>query len=487
MSPNYILSLAFFGMGLMAKPTAVTLPFVLLLLDWWPFGRLAAFDGKPEQVAWRGFGPLVVEKIPFLLLAAGSSIVTFLVQQAAGAVRAADLYPFDVRLGNVVTAMAGYLGKTVLPAGLAIAYPHPRTLPSPGRLIFAVAILLACSLVAVLARKRRPHLFTGWWWFAGMLVPVIGLVQVGVQAMADRYTYLPLVGIFLALTTEYSMFASRGARRGAIMATTGVVVVAILGVLTFRQAAIWRDAITLFTHATEVTDDNWTAQLNLANALNRRGRVAESREHIQEALRIRPEFSRTHRSLGSSARGTGTGRPIDEARALSQQGRTTEAEAILRNELARDPSAAEARYILAVVLKLTGREEDAADQYRELLRAGSMVVEASNNLGVIESQAGRLANAEKLFRQAAAAGPQNAEARNNLGLLLVREGRLDEARICFGEALALRPKYLSAMLNLADALRAAGHTREAARWYRSALGIDGANERARSGLAATGK
>jgi hypothetical protein len=297
-SRRYLLSLALFALGLMAKPMLVTLPFVLLLLDWWPLGRLAAADGGHGRRGWRGRAPLVLEKIPFLALAAGSSIATFLVQQAAGSTRAADFYPFGVRLGNAVTAMAAYIGKTVLPVGLSVVYPHPRVFPAPGRFALAAAILLGCSAAAWLARRSRPHLFVGWWWFAGMLVPVIGLVQVGAQALADRYTYLPLVGIFVALAVEGERCAGRGSRRRVVSAGMAAGVVVVCGILTFRQAAVWRTTVTLFTHAVAVTDDNWMAQMNLGIVLTRMGRVEEGREHFKEAFRIRPDYGRTHRRLG---------------------------------------------------------------------------------------------------------------------------------------------------------------------------------------------
>jgi len=294
----YLLSLALFALGLMSKQMLVTFPFVLLLLDWWPLGRLAAAAGGHGKIRWRSFGPLVLEKIPFLLLAAGFSIAIYLVQQAYGSVRTTDFYPSGVRLGNAVTAMAVYLGKTVLPVGLSVIYPHLRAFPPPGRFALAAAILLACSLAAFLARKRRPYLFTGWWWFAGMLVPVIGVVQVGGQALADRYTYLPLIGIFLALAGEWEKQASRCQRRRRIAAVVAAVVVVSLGTLTFRQAAVWRTTVTLFTHAVAVTDDNWMAQMNLGMVLTQMGRVEEGREHVKEAFRIRPDFDRTHQRLG---------------------------------------------------------------------------------------------------------------------------------------------------------------------------------------------
>ena len=482
----HALSLVFFAMGLLSKPMLVTLPFVLLLLDWWPLDRLAAGSGEPARTTWRRFGPLVLEKAPFLLLTAGSSIVTYLVQQASGAVRDTDIYPFSVRLGNAVTATAAYLGKTVLPVKLSVIYPHLREVPSPGRLAIAAAVLLACSLAALLAGKRRPHLFTGWWWFAGMLIPVIGLVQVGVQAMADRYTYLPLIGIFLALAAECEKLVRRGPRLGGAVPAAAVAVVLVLGVLTFRQATVWRDTVTLFTHAIEVTDNNWAAQLNLGFALNLQGRGEEGRKHLTEARRMSPNIGRTHQQLGVPAPAGERG-PIDKARTLAEQGKTADAEAILREELARDSTATEARYRLALLLMRTGRGDEAAVHYRELLRSGAMVSEANDNLGVLESQAGRLENAEILFRRAIEAGPEDFRARTNLGSLLARLERLDEACALFRRALELRPNYLPAMLNLADALRTAGKMGEAATWYRAALGIDQANERARTGLAATGE
>jgi len=277
-----------FTFGLAAKPVLVTLPFALLLLDWWPLGRLRLSGRGSSPVQLR---PLVFEKLPLIAAALVVSVVTYLAQGAGGAI---DPFPLGARLANAAVSYAGYLGKTVWPAGLAIFYPHPLG-PSPaGITAESAALLLVVTLGSFFARRRQPWIAVGWFWYLGALLPMVGLVQVGGQAMADRYTYLPLIGIFLAVSWTAAAFlrcrpAARWPGAGA-----AVVLIATLAVASWFQARLWRDEVLLFRQATAAAPGNWVAHTLLADRLADRGKTAEAEEQFRLALRANPYYFGTH-------------------------------------------------------------------------------------------------------------------------------------------------------------------------------------------------
>ncbi len=280
--------------GLMAKPTLVTLPFVFLLLDWWPLNR-TPWGGAPG-----GARPatLLSEKLPLFALSALSSVVTYLAQSYGG-----NLDPAQTRLAlraaNARLASAAYLADTAVPRGLSVVYPYPAGMPGPPSLAAAALLLGAVSVVALLGLRRRPWVATGWLLYLGTLVPVIGLVQAGFQSRADRYTYLPLIGIFAAVAwTLRELWRRRGWRAPLAIGASAAVV--LLAALTWAQTGRWHDSGTLFRHALDVTRDNWVAHMNLGNHLARRGRFTEAAEHYREVIRIRPGHMEAHVGLGVS-------------------------------------------------------------------------------------------------------------------------------------------------------------------------------------------
>src|SRR5688572_19201451 len=288
---RYLLVAVTFALGLMAKPMLVTLPCVLLLLDYWPLRRLAGTLALP----WRR---VILEKVPLFALTVASSIFTFLVQQKGGAVFPfAEKLSFGSRVASAFIAYVSYLGKTFLPEELAVLYPHPGSWPA-WQIAGAALILLFITAVVIIFAKARPYLVMGWLWFLGTLVPVIGLVQVGEQYMADRYTYIPLVGIFIALVWGVSDLLARVEQRKVALGFAVVVVLAVCVVGTRRQLAYWENSIKLFARTVQVTGDNPTAQYNLAQALGVRGHLRESVPHYEEALRIRPNYPEALNNLG---------------------------------------------------------------------------------------------------------------------------------------------------------------------------------------------
>ena len=293
---RYLAVAACFVLALLAKPMAVTLPLVLLLLDYWPLGRLrgASPAALPPIAALR---PLVLEKLPLLGLSAASAVVTFLAQRGGGAVRSLEQFPLWVRALNAVESYAGYLGKALWPAGLSVTYPHPaRDLPLWPALL-AAALLTALGAAAYRARARRPYLLAGLCWYAGTLVPVIGLVQVGAQAMADRYTYLPLMGAAVAAVWAAADLARGRRRAGPARTAATLAALVAFSLVTRTTIGFWKDEVTLFSRAVALRP-NALAHTNLGVALARRGEVAAAIVNYDAALALRPEDANTWFNLG---------------------------------------------------------------------------------------------------------------------------------------------------------------------------------------------
>jgi hypothetical protein len=277
------------ALGLMAKPVLVTLPFVLLLLDEWPLGRLRRRDA-PERWDPARVRRAVLEKLPLFALSAAASVVTVAAQRAGGAVASLEQVPFHLRAANAVVAYTAYLGKALWPTGLAVFYPHPGAAIAPWRVALATAFLASVTGLVLVTARRRPYGLVGWLWYVGMLLPVIGLVQVGSQSMADRYTYLPLIGVAILVAWGVPDLLGPGRGRRPALAAAGGVAIAALAAGSALQLRHWRDSETLFTHALSVTRDNHVAHAYLGRALLAEGRTREAIEQFSEAVRLRPEF-----------------------------------------------------------------------------------------------------------------------------------------------------------------------------------------------------
>jgi tetratricopeptide (TPR) repeat protein len=350
---RYLLTVLLLALGLAAKPMLVTVPFVLLLLDFWPLGRTLRPGAGAGILDLRALGKLCLEKLPLLALSCASAVVTLVAQRGGGAVQDVISFRPAVRIANAIVAWPGYLGKTLWPSSLAIYYPHPLSLPPLGKIASSLALLALLTAIAVRGVRRRPWLIAGWCWYLGMLVPVIGLVQIGAQSMADRYTYLPLCGIFIMVAWSVSGAGTlRRLPRGAI-AAAACLAVAALAAATAVQAGRWKDSETLFTHTLAVTRDNWMIQNNLATVYARSGRYEEAAAHAREALRIRPDLAEAGNNLGIS---------------LAVLGRHAEAAAILRDAIRVRPDLPEAWYNLGLVLTVLGRREEAVADFRQALQ-----------------------------------------------------------------------------------------------------------------------
>jgi hypothetical protein len=303
---RYAVVAGFFALGLMAKPQVITLPFVLLLWDYWPLrrmliaGRRAAFDAPDDSstraknrldedtLPQQSFSWLAAEKLPLLALCAASAFITMKAQQAAGAMHTAkNTFPLSIRLGNAIVCYARYLGKAFWPSHLALIYPHPGTSLKTWEVLAALVLLLAITAL-VLRERRRRYLLVGWFWFLGTMVPMIGLVQVGEQAMADRYAYLPFIGLFIMVCWGLEDWAEQRKVPIAVLAGASVVVLMALSVVAYRQLNYWGDNVVLWTHIIEVTPPNYIAQDDLGGAYLNSGQLEEAMKHFRAAAEIYP-------------------------------------------------------------------------------------------------------------------------------------------------------------------------------------------------------
>jgi tetratricopeptide (TPR) repeat protein len=381
---SFWFALVFFALGLMSKPMLVTLPFVLLLLDWWPLQRIS---GVQIPAARR----LVLEKWPFFLLTAISCAVTFVAQRRGEAVVSLQNVSLPYRLENVPVAYAGYLRKIFWPADLAVIYPMPGTISAPA-VAASVAVLLLISAAAWLWRRRAPYLPVGWLWFLGMLVPVIGLVQVGGAALADRYTYFSATGIFLAVTFGACDLAGRFQLPKMILPATAAVILATCLALTENQLRFWRDGETLFRHAVAVTQDNDIALVNLGVALDVQGRFDEALVQYHEAARLMPGRYQIHNNLGNI---------------LDHLGRTPEALAEYRVAVQLKPGNAALHNSTGEMLAKLGRPEEAAGEFSEAARLDPDYASPHFGLAKVLLQQGRNAGAIDQFREALRLDPEN--------------------------------------------------------------------------------
>jgi Flp pilus assembly protein TadD len=401
----------------MCKPVLVTLPFVLLLLDYWPLQRfqLSTLNAqRSTSPPLRGPGlktqdsglkvllPLLWEKLPFFALAVASSVITVLAHQALGMLDSVSRLPWDARLDNALVSYVRYLGKTFWPSRLAVFYPYPTAWPI-WEVVACALLLLAISGLVLGTARSRPWLFVGWFWFLGVLVPFIGLIQAGAQAMADRFMYVPALGLFVAMIWGLHGLAKGGRYQQNGLSVAGAAVIVICLVLTQQQLGHWKDSEALSRHALEVTENNWLAHLNFGSALDEKGQFDEAIREFQDAIRLKPDYVLAHNNLG-----------------------------------------------VAIVRK--GQIDEGISQYHEAIRLKPDYALAHNNLGIALARKGQIGEAIREFHEAIRLKPDFAQAHYNLGIALVRKGQSDEAIREFQEAVRLKPGFAEAHNNLARAV-----------------------------------
>jgi tetratricopeptide (TPR) repeat protein len=425
---NYLLIVIFLALGLMSKPMLITLPFVLLLLDYWPLER---FRTKHSLFY------LLIEKIPLFVMVFATGVVTFIVQKKGGAVDMVEKYSFLIRLANASTSYLQYIIKMVWPARLAMFYPHPgRNVSIPYAVISAVLLLAATILVLRFAKKHR-YLVTGWFWYLGTLVPVIGFVQVGAQAMADHYTYITLTGLFIIIAWGTPELLEKWLHRKTVLWAPSLIVLSVLSICTYLQVGYWKNTITLCQHALDVTSNNWKAHLILAEVLSKQNRIEEAIWHNSEAVRIKPDYVDALNSLGT---------------VLRVVGRVDEAIGYYKKALEINPQHIGANFNLGVALAVKGRFGEAISLYNKALQLAPDITETHLYLGIALTENGRFAEAVKEFEEVLRIQPQNAIAHNAFGVALLRQGKFDEAIAHFNQAVQINPNFTAARKNLNFAL-----------------------------------
>lgn len=382
---QYLVVLIVFALGLMAKPMLVTLPFVLLLLDYWPLDRVRDVLQEKTKV-----GQLIKEKIPLLVLAAASSVITYFVQQAGGGMSMAESTAMSVRVANAVDSYFGYILKMFWPANLAVFYPHLGEMLSAWRIIGVAVALLAVTVLVFKLSNRYRYLTVGWLWYLGTLVPVIGIVQVGAQAMADRYTYIPLIGLFFMTVWGMVDLTAHWRTRKLALGGVGTAVVGVLAILTWQQVGYWNNGEQLFRHALDVTENNWLAHNNLATVLEKQGKLPEAEDHLLRTLEI-------HANL-----------PL-------------------------------ARYNLGNVYWKQGKRAEAIAQYQQALQLNSRLANVHLNWGLVLMDLDSVEEAISHYRAALEIDPEFSNAHYNVAIALERQGKYAEAVAHFREVLRYDP------------------------------------------------
>lgn len=478
--PTYVALTLTFILGLLSKGMLVTLPFVLLLLDFWPLRRLMTFD---PRAVWK----MIVEKLPLFVLVVPAVILTYDAQRAVAALADTRKVPLLARLANAAISYVAYIGKTFWPANLAVPYPY-RLVISPSETLLCVVLLAAMTAAAIWMRRTRPWLFAGWFWFVGTLVPVIGFVQIGVQSMADRYTYIPLIGLFIAIT----WFAADATEsRPQLRPAASVIALTVVAILTFAahaQAGHWKDSETLFRNSVAITRNNLDAHVGLGLALLNEKKDAEgAAREFEVAIAIFPGSAPAHHDLAAAyvALGRlndasreyrraieldpGNERRYRELAAIEmRRGHKAEAMQVLTRSAAvtGDPAAA------AAVALQRGDIGGALAKYAEAIRLRPDSADLRNDYAAALAKATRDDEALKQYAEALRLDPSLYDAHMNIGALLSRHDRNADAIIHFEAARKLSPNSTEPHLYLALALAQSGRNREAAREAEAAMAID---------------
>jgi tetratricopeptide (TPR) repeat protein len=461
---RYWLVLTPFCLGLLAKPMIITLPLVLLLLDFWPLRRVSLGPGPDVGLTQRK-SPLspprvpvrraLLEKAPLLALSALMSVVTIMVQRSAGAVMSLEWLPLGTRLGNALISYVVYAAKLIWPTHLAVFYPQPIRVPA-WQVVGAAAFVTGVTFLVLRSARRRPYLAVGWLWYLGTLLPVIGLIQVGTQARADRYTYLPAIGIFLMLAWGLEGVLAHRSWTKPVRKALPVVACSACLILTWFQIQVWKNSGSLFRHAIEVTADNPVAHNGLGIALQEQGQIQEAISHYQEAIRLKPGFADPYANLGD---------------ACLQLGQIDEAILQLTQALQRKPEFAEARINLGIALDRSGKPDEAIAQLFEAVQRKPDSVDAHYNLGRVYARMGNSGEAIVQFEQAIQLRPDDAEAHYNLGNIRAEQDDMNRAIAEFTTAIRFNPGYANAHNNLGSALAHLGRIDEAIAEFHAALRI----------------
>ena len=459
---RYLPVLLSLALGLLSKPMLVTLPFVLLLLDFWPLGRLRLYKSKAYDIGSMNSGDskmpvfsLIYEKVPFFAFAATAAILTVVAQQRGGTVKSLEFFPIGIRIENALVSYISYIGKMIWPPPMAILYPYPDYFPV-WKVAGATLFLVGMTLLVIRAMRRYPYLATGWLWYLGTLVPVIGLVQVGMQAMADRYTYIPFIGLFIMVAWGVPDILKEWRYRKMTLAAGSGLLLLIFSILTWRQVQPWQNSMTLFEHTVRVTQNNFLIHNKLGNVLFEKGEIEKARTHYQEALRINPYFMEAYNNIGN---------------AFLYKGDVQRAIAYYTKALSEAPDYADAHNNLGFALARQGQIAEAIAHYQEALRIKPDFVQAQHNLEIALADKKKMEEALVRFDKTAKKKSSDADKHNSSGVALARQGKTREALVQFAKALEIDPNFAEAHCNMGNSLTDLGKMEEAIVHYRKALEI----------------
>lgn len=439
---RYFLALLFFAIGLLAKPMIVTLPFLLLLLDFWPLRRASFTNARASKTEhWplntAPLSRLLLEKIPFFALSVASCLLTLWAQKLGGSVKSLSEFPLSLRVENTFISYIRYMGKFFWPDDLAIFYPHPNSWPD-WQVAIAVVLLIGLTVLTLRFLRSAPFLAVGWFWFLGMMIPVIGLVQVGIQSMADRYTYLPMIGFSIALVWGVSYFLERLKLPALVLGSGAVGAAFACLVVTNKQVRYWRDSEAVYRQALSVTTSNYTAHANLGIALGNSGKFDESETHLRAAREIGPNYAQAHHNLANTLVQLGK---VDEAREA---------------------------YLTAVKMK---------PDYHEAL----------SNLGMLAVKSGDFEQAKNFYARASEIRPDDPVLLHNLATALLELGSVAEAMTQYGKAVQLNPDFAPAHFQMGSIFAANNKREQAIHHFRETLRINPDHAEARQQLSLLGQ
>ena len=461
----YILALALFVLSLMSKPMVVTLPFALILLDYWPLNRFSAsLSTTHKGLNWSQISRIIVEKIPFLILSILFSVITYIAQRNSGSV-GIDISMID-RINNALDAYIVYLYKMVWPSGLAIFYPNPPEL-SVWQILCFIFILLSITGFSLWARKKLPFFIVGWFWYLGTLLPVIGIIKSGGQAYADRYTYIPLIGIFIMIVWGASYLAMRVRYRQNILGAASFFLIVIFVIISRIQVGYWQNSMNLMTHALAVTQNNYVAHTSLGLVFMKDGQTDEAIKHLNEAIRINPQYAYAHNDL---------------ALLLTKQGKIAEALSQLNEAIQINPNFAEAYNNLGDVLRRINRNTEAIEACQKALEIDPYFAEAHSNLAAALFHQGDVESAMSHLLTAIAIKPNLAEAHFILAVIYTSQGKLDQAIEHFQSTIRLNPDIFQAHYYLGVIMVSQGRYNEAIQHFQDTLNLRPDFEKARIGL-----
>lgn len=454
---RYLPVFLLFALGLMSKPMLVTLPFVLLLLDLWPLNRIhfKIFSDLNDSRKWAIAYHLILEKIPLFLLSAVSCVVTVYAQKAREAVTSYDFIPLHTRIANSTVSYLIYIEKMIYPSKLGILYPYIFVRPV-WMVIAASCLMILISVLAILTIKKAPYLLVGWLWFLGTLIPVIGFVQVGYQSLADRYTYIPLIGLFIIITWGATDILKSWNHGKIYLALSASLILMGLAAITWKQIGYWKNSVTLFEHTLCITSENYIIHNNLGLALDQAGRTDEAIDHYLQAIRIMPNYVNPYYNMGII---------------LAKKGLRDAAISYYLHAIRIKPNLIEAHRNLGDLLYDQGRVDDAIHTYLQVVKINPNLEEAHKKLGDMLASQARWDEAITQYLEAVKINPKNAAVYNNIGNVLYKQGRIKEAIDYYLLAIKLDPKLEEVYNNLGNALYKQGRIKEAIKEYRQALAL----------------